>query len=327
MNYRRAAREAALRHRINPRYFKRQIGQESGFDPNVSSPAGARGIAQIMPDTARGWGVDPMDPLAALDAAAEHMAEYIDQYGGWEAALRAYNAGPGNIQASHGFDETNNYVQAILRGANPGTGGGGGTPATSSPAAPDSSGGLNIFQTIADLSRSHVDENDPLQQLIQGNWDQMAQMMGQQQQQQQSTPPTPGNDGNNAVPPTTVEGGDVTISDSADRAGVSTKPAVINFAKQVSAISGIAMTLGTGTNHSQMTVNGNQSQHWTGDAGDFPATGNTLIRLGQAALIAAGMPEQKAKKQRGGLYNVGGYQIIFNTHEGGDHTNHLHIGI
>jgi hypothetical protein len=42
-------------------------------------------------------------------------------------------------------------------------------------------------------------------------------------------------------------------------------------------------------------------------------------------LIAAGMPRRKALKQKGGLFNVNGHQIIFNTMEGGDHTNHLHI--
>jgi hypothetical protein len=94
----------------------------------------------------------------------------------------------------------------------------------------------------------------------------------------------------------------------------------------VAGIYGQPLTVGTGTNHSQMTVNGNVSQHWSGHAVDIPATGSTLIRMGQDALIAAGMNPRQARKQRGGLYNVGGRQIIFNTHIGGDHTNHLHLG-
>ena len=111
------ARQAAQRAGIDPDIFERQIQQESGFNPKAKSPAGATGIAQIMPATARGWGVDPNDPYASLDAAARNMATYIDKYGGWENALRAYNAGPGAIERSREFKETNTYVQRILSGA------------------------------------------------------------------------------------------------------------------------------------------------------------------------------------------------------------------
>lgn len=121
-NYRKAARRSARRHGIDPDIFARQINAESGFNPTARSPAGALGIAQIMPDTARGWGVDPMNPIAALDAAAQNMARYIRDYGGWENALRAYNAGPGAIEASRGYSETNAYVSKILRGQNPNPG-------------------------------------------------------------------------------------------------------------------------------------------------------------------------------------------------------------
>jgi hypothetical protein len=75
-----------------------------------------------------------------------------------------------------------------------------------------------------------------------------------------------------------------------------------------------------------MTVNGRQSQHWTGHAVDIAASGKALTRMGQAALIAAGADPKWARKQKGGLYNIGGRQIIFNTNEGGDHWNHLHLG-
>ncbi len=111
-----------------------------------------------------------------------------------------------------------------------------------------------------------------------------------------------------------------------DRPGAKTSPEIVNFVKGVSAIYGHPITLGTGTNHSRMTVNGNVSNHWDGNALDLPARGQQLIRMGQAALIAAGWSPARAKKARGGLYNVGRYQIIFNTHEGGDHTDHLHVG-
>jgi hypothetical protein len=119
-DYRAAARRAARKHGLDPNIFVRQIQQESGFNPKARSPKGAAGIAQIMPATARSWGVDPMDPIASLDAAAGNMASYVKKYGGYENALRAYNAGPGAIQASKGYAETNNYVRTILRGRDPG---------------------------------------------------------------------------------------------------------------------------------------------------------------------------------------------------------------
>lgn len=116
-------------------WFVRQIGQESGFRAHVVSPAGARGAAQIMPATARAWGVNPDRPAQAIDAAAKHMRQYEDEFGNVEDALRAYNAGPGAVRASHGFAETNNYVQRILNGRTPAVSSSSGTPGVA-PTAP-----------------------------------------------------------------------------------------------------------------------------------------------------------------------------------------------
>lgn len=130
------ARDAARRAGLDPNVFVRQIRQESGFRPDARSGAGALGIAQIMPGTARSWKVDPMNPRAALNAAASNMASYVKKYGSYENALRAYNAGPGAIEASKGYAETNNYVRTILNGRDPGglstpsRGGGGGQTTT-----------------------------------------------------------------------------------------------------------------------------------------------------------------------------------------------------
>jgi hypothetical protein len=118
-DYRAMARRSAQKYGLDPGVFERQINQESGFNPSARSPKGAAGIAQIMPDTARGWGVDPMNPAAALDAAARNMKQYVDRYGSYENALRAYNAGPGKIQESKSYAETNQYVATILGGKSP----------------------------------------------------------------------------------------------------------------------------------------------------------------------------------------------------------------
>lgn len=134
-DYRQMTRAAAQAAGIDPDIYERQIGAESGFNPAAGSPAGARGIAQIMPETARGWGVDPMDPQAALTASAGAMAKYLRSYkGDWSKALAAYNAGPGAVAKYGGvppYRETQNYIKKILSGRN---------PRTSLPALPATSG-------------------------------------------------------------------------------------------------------------------------------------------------------------------------------------------
>lgn len=121
-NYRKIAGNKARKYGLNPRIFKRQIKAESNFNPKAVSHAGARGIAQIMPETAKGWGVNPDKPIKALDAAAKNMAGYLNDYNGdYSKALAAYNAGP-NAVAEYGgvppFAETRAYVDKILNGIN-----------------------------------------------------------------------------------------------------------------------------------------------------------------------------------------------------------------
>lgn len=119
--------------------------------------------------------------------------------------------------------------------------------------------------------------------------------------------------------------GEVLFGPNADRASVHTREPIKVFAARLAGRAGQTIHVGTGTNHSRITADGNVSDHWSGNAVDIPASGAALIKLGRQALMTAGMPRAKALKQRGGLYNVNGHQIIFNTHQGGDHTNHLHI--
>jgi len=86
---------------IPPAYFVRQIQQESGFNPNAVSPAGAVGIAQFEPGTAAGLGINPWDPIQSLKGAATLMANYARQYGGdYAKALAAYNGGSGTVQSA-----------------------------------------------------------------------------------------------------------------------------------------------------------------------------------------------------------------------------------
>jgi len=93
------AQQDAVAVGIPPNYFVQQINTESGFNPNAVSPAGAVGIAQFLPSTAAGLGINPWDPIQALQGAAKMMASYASQYGGdYAKALAAYNAGSGTVQ-------------------------------------------------------------------------------------------------------------------------------------------------------------------------------------------------------------------------------------
>jgi Lysozyme like domain len=104
-------------------------------------------------------------------------------------------------------------------------------------------------------------------------------------------------------------------------------PEILSFVGKVGRTAGEVLTPWGNESHSLTTVNGNRSAHADGRAADIPASGAELIRIGRSALVAAGMPYAEAYKQTGGLFNVGGYQVIFNTHIGGDHTNHVHVGL
>jgi len=124
-DFRALARQKATKYGLLPDVFERQIEAESGFNPKAVSSAGARGIAQIMPSTAKGWGVNPDDPQAALEAAAKNMAGYVKTYGGmgttdptkvrgaYEKALQAYNAGPGSV-GRYLPSETKGYISKIV---------------------------------------------------------------------------------------------------------------------------------------------------------------------------------------------------------------------
>jgi soluble lytic murein transglycosylase-like protein len=92
--------------------------QESGFNVNAVSSAGAEGIMQLMPSTASGLGVNPLDPAQAINGAAQLLGHYLQQYhGSVSLSLAAYNAGPGAVARYGGvppYAETSNYVSSIL---------------------------------------------------------------------------------------------------------------------------------------------------------------------------------------------------------------------
>ena len=110
--------ELAARYDISPALLEALVWQESRWNSGAVSPVGARGLAQLMPGTARQLGVDPRDPSANLEGGARYLRMQLDRFGGdLEKALAAYNAGPGRVLRAGGIPpirETRNYVSAIL---------------------------------------------------------------------------------------------------------------------------------------------------------------------------------------------------------------------
>jgi len=124
LDYHQLARLDAQQNGISADLFEKQINQESGFNPNAVSPAGAVGIAQFMPSTAQGLGINPYDAVQSLSGAASLMARYYTKYQGYDKALAAYNAGTDTLNtaiANCGVNwracvpsETDRYIRAIV---------------------------------------------------------------------------------------------------------------------------------------------------------------------------------------------------------------------
>ena len=116
--YRAKVAELAARFDLSPALIEALVWQESRWQAGAVSPVGARGLAQLMPGTARELGVDPNDPFANLEGGARYLRAQLDRFGGdVEKALAAYNAGPGRVIKSGGVPrirETQTYVAAIM---------------------------------------------------------------------------------------------------------------------------------------------------------------------------------------------------------------------
>jgi cell wall-associated NlpC family hydrolase len=115
--------QAARDQGVDPALLKGLVQAESGFNPNSVSSVGAQGLAQLMPDTAKGLGVtNSFDPLQNLEGGARFLAGALKRFGGDESlALAAYNAGPGAVERYGGippYAETQAYVPRVLGFAN-----------------------------------------------------------------------------------------------------------------------------------------------------------------------------------------------------------------
>lgn len=113
--------QASARYGVSPLLISAVIGSESACQQRAVSHKGARGLMQVMPDTARSMGYDPADmfePAIAIDAGTRYLAMQLRAFGRVDLGLAAYNAGPKAVERHGGippYQETRNYVQKTVR--------------------------------------------------------------------------------------------------------------------------------------------------------------------------------------------------------------------
>jgi hypothetical protein len=148
----------AQKYNLPPEMVAAVIRQESGFDPNATSKAGAQGLMQLMPGTAREMGVqNSYDPSQNLEGGIKYLSQMMGQFhNDPQLALAAYNAGPGRVQRAGGvpnIPETQNYVQRITANMQPAQ------AMQQAPQAPPSGGGT-LAEAMAQVRQQGQPQRD-----------------------------------------------------------------------------------------------------------------------------------------------------------------------
>ena len=110
--------EGAALAGVDPALIEAIVANESGFNANATSSAGARGLMQLMPETAASLGVsDAYDPAQNVRGGARYLRSLLDRFGSVELAVAAYNAGPSAVTRFGGvppYEQTRSYVRKVL---------------------------------------------------------------------------------------------------------------------------------------------------------------------------------------------------------------------
>jgi soluble lytic murein transglycosylase-like protein len=110
--------ESGADNHVDPALIEAIIENESGYDTAATSAAGARGLMQLMPETAAGLAVsDPYDVRENVRAGTRYLRSLLDRFGNLELAIAAYNAGPGSVERYGGvppYAQTRSYVHNVL---------------------------------------------------------------------------------------------------------------------------------------------------------------------------------------------------------------------
>ena len=117
--YKPAIQRIARQYKVEPALVHAVISAESGYDPAAVSHAGAMGMMQLMPATARMYGIDdPFDPVANIQGGTRHLGKLLRRYNNISLALAAYNAGEGAVASYNNnipnYPETRRYVIRVI---------------------------------------------------------------------------------------------------------------------------------------------------------------------------------------------------------------------
>jgi soluble lytic murein transglycosylase-like protein len=113
--YQRHIDQAGRRHGLDTALIAAVIQAESAFNPQARSRAGARGLMQLMPRTARELQIrDVYDPMQNVDGGTRYLKQQILRFGDVSKGLWAYNAGPQRVEARKLFEETRNYIPRVI---------------------------------------------------------------------------------------------------------------------------------------------------------------------------------------------------------------------
>lgn len=348
----------ARKYRIPPNLFRALIRAESGWNPNAGSPAGARGLTQLMPATARGLGVRNItDPVQNLEGGARYLRAQLDRFKDPKLALAAYNAGPGAVQKYGGippYAETRAYVPRVLQYARQY----GGRAESGAPSSPDSGppgalafpapggyrvdapkvDGRTLLALLQQTSRQALQGRMPgpdftralhaiardasraptITQVGQALPDVQAQAGRDQQFDPRAT---------YGFPTGGVDSGRVVFGGEGGNWGGSL-PRALAVAKA------IGVTPSSQKRSRKLTASGNPSDHWTGSttsyAVDMPAQGAGDARFRQVMQYLARLSGNPAIARlpagRWNNLNIGGYRYQVGWKTPG-HFDHLHIGV